>query len=146
MQYCQYDPQGSYTGGTQGRSKALSGQIQKRPAAGQKEKNSSYIKNKLLNEHHFTQEQLTGSGQQKQVHNSTDPEERTSVLMKNLEERGQKEMAEHKKKLMTYEQWKRIYKKHLRKKAIDCLYCFLTFALFIGAPFGMFFHWLIIGY
>lgn len=66
--------------------------------------------------------------------------------MKNLEERGQKEMAEHKKKLMTYEQWKRIYKKHLRKKAIDCLYCFLTFALFIGAPFGMFFHWLIIGY
>lgn len=43
-----------------------------------------------------------------------------------------------------------ISKKHIRKlirrKVINCLYCLVTIAIFIGVPFGMFFHWLIIGY
>ena len=54
-------------------------------------------------------------------------------------------MREHKRELMTYEQWKAIYKKHIRK-LINCLYCLVRIAIFIGVPFGMFFHWLIIGY
>ena len=64
--------------------------------------------------------------------------------------KGQQGMTEHKKEMMTYEQWKAVYKKHIknliRRKAINCLYWLVTIAIFIGLPFGMFFHWLIIGY
>lgn len=59
-------------------------------------------------------------------------------------------MTEHKEKKMTYEQWKVIHKKHIKKlirrKVINSLYELVTIAIFIGLPFGMFFHWLIIGY
>lgn len=59
-------------------------------------------------------------------------------------------MAEHRKKLMTYEQWKVLYKKHIKKlirqKVINFLYWVVMIVISVGLPFGMFFHWLFIGY
>lgn len=59
-------------------------------------------------------------------------------------------MAGYRKELMTYEQWKAIYKKHIRKlirqKVINFLYWLVTLAISVGLPFGIFFHWLFIGY
>ena len=59
-------------------------------------------------------------------------------------------MTGHGKELMTYEQWKVIFKKHIKKlirqKAMNCLYWLVTIVISVGLPFGMFFHWLFIGY
>ena len=54
-------------------------------------------------------------------------------------------MVEHRKKLMTYEQWKVLYKKHVKKlirqKVINFLYWVVMIAISVGLPFGMFVHW-----
>lgn len=59
-------------------------------------------------------------------------------------------MVEHRKKLMTYEQWKVLYKKYVKKlirqKVINFLYWVVMIAISVGLPFGMFVHWLFIGY
>lgn len=52
--------------------------------------------------------------------------------------------------LMTYEQWEHRFKRALKrtiKQKVNTIFEYLMFLLFmVGVPFGMFMHWLMIGY
>lgn len=52
--------------------------------------------------------------------------------------------------VMTYEQWKKEYKRSLRKMLFNTLStCFqwvIIIGLFTALPFGMITHWLVVGY
>lgn len=52
--------------------------------------------------------------------------------------------------VMTYDQWKIVYKKRLRKMVMDtvttCFNWVLISLIFAGLPFGMLVHWITVGY
>ena len=58
--------------------------------------------------------------------------------------------ASREEKVMTYDQWKRLYTKCVRKKVkktvMNCIYWISMFIVMTIVPLGMVTHWMLIGY
>lgn len=63
---------------------------------------------------------------------------------------GLKMKDSREERVMTYDQWKRLYIKCIRKKikknVKNGIYCIGIFIAMTIVPFGMFIHWVLIGY